>query len=385
MFADEHGVIDPIMQPVHDIVVASDPNALVNWIGKSKTARLLEQLAAESKPITHETLDKQLPNKAAIYLRGILVSGNLLPSRDEHLAALERKVAQLLATTGEPDDRKLLRSYATWHHLRKLRKASERSPLTKHQHQGAQTAIGEAKRTLEWLRVHGKALESCGQADIDHLMSEVTVSRRETIARFLKWCAKNGHAPKFSLPPYQRSIRAERIEEDQRWSLVKRLIHDEQLEPKDRFSGLLVLLYGQQVGRLSKLTKKDVETSGDGTMLRLGRTPALLPPPMNELALRLTERQHHRIRIADPGESPWLLRGQLPGTHIHPAYLGARLKKLGLPPRTSRNTAMISLAAKVPSAVLSELLGIHKTTAGVWREVASASNARYGSHLARRG
>ena len=68
----------------------------------------------------------------------------------------------------------------------------------------------------------------------------------------------------------------------------------------------------------------------------------------------------------------WLFRGRRPGRAAHPATLATRLRRLGLEPRTVRNSALLHLAEHLPAAVLADLLGLHLRTAEKWSTAAGS-------------
>jgi len=67
-----------------------------------------------------------------------------------------------------------------------------------------------------------------------------------------------------------------------------------------------------------------------------------------------------------------LFRGRRPGRAAHPATLATRLRRLGLEPRTVRNSALLHLAEHLPAAVLADLLGLHLRTAEKWSTAAGS-------------
>jgi hypothetical protein len=87
--------------------------------------------------------------------------------------------------------------------------------------------------------------------------------------------------------------------------------------------------------------------------------------------------------IGTPAGSKWLFPGLLPGRPITPARLADRLRALGIPARAGRRAALIDLAARLPAAVLADLLGLHPTTAVSWMHQAGADWNRYAAELAR--
>jgi hypothetical protein len=73
----------------------------------------------------------------------------------------------------------------------------------------------------------------------------------------------------------------------------------------------------------------------------------------------------------------WLFPGRRPGHPMHPTSLSHRLRGLGIEPRAARNTALLQLAAELPSLVLADLLGIHINTAERWNAAVGAPWANY--------
>ncbi len=87
--------------------------------------------------------------RAVEYLRALLVAHGALPVRDEQLARLERRVAGLLAAVADPDDRRVLTAFATWHVLQRVRWRAEHQPA-------AGTATRHLVRLDRWVATcHG--------------------------------------------------------------------------------------------------------------------------------------------------------------------------------------------------------------------------------------
>jgi hypothetical protein len=66
----------------------TNPATVVNWLGKSRPARLLGWLARTGEPITHDLLDDLPQDQALHYVREVLVNSGVLPARNEHLERL---------------------------------------------------------------------------------------------------------------------------------------------------------------------------------------------------------------------------------------------------------------------------------------------------------
>jgi hypothetical protein len=69
------------------------------------------------------------------------------------------------------------------------------------------------------------------------------------------------------------------LAQDQRWALVRRLLHDDGHDPVDRVAGLLVLLLGPRPGRIARLTTSHVSLDAGHTTLTLAATPNCIPNP----------------------------------------------------------------------------------------------------------
>jgi hypothetical protein len=65
------------------------------------------------------------------------------------------------------------------------------------------------------------------------------------------------------------------------------------------------------------------------------------------------------------------------------ARLADRLRALGIPTQAARRAALIDLAAKLPAAVLADLLDLHPTTAVHWMREAGGDWSRYAADIAR--
>ncbi|MEV7679881.1 hypothetical protein AB0O64_15175 [Streptomyces sp. NPDC088341] len=121
----------PEPEPISEAILPAQPRAVLCWINKVPARRaILNALAEGSGPVTHETLDRFPSVQAATNLRAILVAGGALPARDERLVILEKFLTKTLARVEAADERKILRSWVTWHHLRRLRRLPDGKHVT---------------------------------------------------------------------------------------------------------------------------------------------------------------------------------------------------------------------------------------------------------------
>ena len=153
------------------------------------------------RELTHAGLDELPDSKPLRHLRSVLVATGALPARDEHLVRLEQWITGTLAERGDPDQRALLRRYAIWHLLRRLRATQQRTEHASHtQVVVVQQHVRAAITLLDWLTARDRTLASARQGDLDTwLTSEhVTASPRSRTLRPL------GQTPEADQPRLRR-------------------------------------------------------------------------------------------------------------------------------------------------------------------------------------
>ncbi len=149
------------------------------------------------------------------------------------------------------------------------------------------------------------------------------------------------------------------------------MITDHQLAAPDRAAGLLVLLFAQPPGRITRLTPDHVLDTGEYVRLRLGREPVLVPTPLDDLLRELVPRRRGRSTIPPSREPTWLFHGIYPGRPLNPSSLSRRLIAIGVQPCQARNASLIDVASELPAYVVSRLLGYCQKTADNWYTEAS--------------
>ncbi|MGW8329386.1 hypothetical protein ACWGLE_15930 [Streptomyces sp. NPDC055897] len=385
VLSDENTTMRSDIEPVfHALLHVLPPLAVLRWTRSSTTCRsLLGTLATSSGPVTHALLDRLGPPKTVKAVRAALVAGGALPARDERLADLESWLAKTYLRVANPDDRKALRSFATWYHLRRLRRLPEGQPVTAGRAIAVRHEVRNIVRLMEWLEQQGTALGTCTQDHVDAWLADGPI-QRVLVRNFLLWASRRGHAVGLQAPWYRGDFTASVIARDHRWSQVQRLAGDDTLDVVDRAAGLLLLLLAQPPSRISLLRTDQVTDHGDKVTLQLGRTPVDLPPPLDDLLRVLVQRRVGHAAATPVQESNWLFPGGLAGRPMSPEHLAHRLRALGIRPRAARNTALMDLAAELPAVVVSRLLGFHQNTADTWQREASGFGSDYAADLARR-
>jgi hypothetical protein len=146
-----------------------------------------------------------------------------------------------------------------------------------------------------------------------------------------------------------------------------------------------VLLYAQPLTRISQLTTSHVLPAAQGhVQLRLGAKPLDLPAPLAAVFLQLARNRRGHAVIGHTDDHSWLFPGGVPGRPLNAPRLAHRLKQLQIPPRASRNTALMELATEMPAKVLSDLLGVSIESAVSWTQEAGQTRPGYAAEVARR-
>ncbi|WP_330433847.1 hypothetical protein OIC43_03455 [Streptomyces sp. NBC_00825] len=378
------GLMRTELEPVFQALLKPPPRTVLHWIHKVPARRaVLQTLATERGPLTHEVLDRFATAPTIAYLRAALVAAGALPDRDEQLARLERWLAKTIARVSSAEERRILRNYTNWQPLRRLRRLPAGQLVTHGRAETVRIEIRNVARLLEWLHEGGTTLATCTQDQMDAWLSDGPTTRA-TVRGFLLWTSRRGHSRPLTAPVISTYFAARTIGTDQRWALVRHLVHDEQLKVADRAAGLLLLLFAQPVGRISRLTTEHIVDRGDTLALNLGRVPAEIPAPLDDLIRQLVERRNGRAATVPLEEPKWLFHSIYPGQPIDPHTLGRRLKAIGVPPQLARHASLMDIASELPAVVISRLLGFHQSTGDNWTRESQGFGADYAAEVSRR-
>jgi hypothetical protein len=299
----DSGDLPPHMAPVFRALAASEPKTGLRWLASSAARTVLADANRGDQPLTHDSLDHLPPHKAIEHLRTVLVAGGVLPARDEQLARFEHWARDASRRVANPEEQRIVRLFATWHQLRRLRERSRRAELTAGQTHHARAEVRAAIALIAWLRDTGTTLADCTQRHIDRWLAE-NPPRNTRVRAFLLWTRSNHHTGDVDVPD-QRRARGTRtgIEDDHRWALVRRLLHDDSVSIQDRVAGLLLLLFGQPLSKVARLTRDQIVHDDTRTRIMLGAEPLDLPSPAGR-ARAPTRRQPTRPRRARTHRQP---------------------------------------------------------------------------------
>ena len=377
------GQMPAAYRPVFEAIVAArNPRTALNWLRNGAGAAVLAEIVTGQLEVSHDALDTHRHRHGADYLRHVLVAGRVLPDRDENLARLQRWVTDLLTGIDDPADRRLVQAYATWRVLHQLRQRATARPRPRTPTHNARVRITAAVDLLAWLRSRHITLADAGQGDVDLWLT--TAGPAAPDARdFLTWAADHHHAHQLTVPGHRRRD-GPATSPEQRWALLARLLHDDTLDLTDRVAGALLLCYGQQLSRITTITRDQITHRDDGTVhLRLGRGEITIPEPLAGLLLELQTNGRRYVGVGSPTDSPWLFPGLIPGRPLTASRLGERLRLLGIYAQAGRRATLTQLAATLPAAVIADLLQIAPTTAVRWVNQSGGDWTRYAAELAR--
>ena len=383
IFTPAGGTAAPELDRLREALAGVDrPDLMLDWLNKAGVRRTLLGVAAH-RGITHEALDVLPPGRTLVHLRSMLVAAGALPARDERLTALERWISQAITGRTDPGHRRALHGYAVWHHLRRLRGRLDGLPASRQQVKNVRDQVTAAVAFLDWLSARGLTLATCTQAELDQWLAGKSGHLARS-ANFVRWAVAHRHASRLTAPAARWTGPSGPLDQDRRWADARRLLHEETYPAADRVAGLLILLYAQKLNVITALTTQHVLHEDGRTLLRLGSRPIALPAPLDALVGALTTGRKAAGTSLLNVPSSWLFPGRRPGSPLTEDALAKRLHALGISPRQSRSTALFTLAADVPAAILAKTLGIHVKAAIQWQKISGGDWAAYAADVSSR-
>ena len=143
-------------------------------------------------------------------------------------------------------------------------------------------------------------------------------------------------------------------------------------------------IYAQKLSVIAALTTQHVLHEDGRTLLRLGSRPIVLPAPLDALVGALAGGRKIPGTSLLSVPSSWLFPGRRPGSPLTEDALGQRLHALGISPRHGRGTALFTLAADVPAAILAKTPGIRVKAAIQWQKISGGDWSTYAADVSRR-
>ncbi len=220
----------------HNIATAEHPITARRWLNKPSVSPVLSDLAAGRRALTHEALDELPDSPPLAHLRQVLVGVGALSERDEYMVRLELFLTDLLTSQPDPEQRKVLHRYAIWHLIRRLRRRNNGRPLTPQQFNSARQRTHAANAFLNWLTAHDLTLATCRQTDLDRWLTDDSATYRHTAGHFIRW-ARTNKLTTIHVPAVRWNGPTQPLDDEQRWHVARRLLHDDTLKPEDRLAG----------------------------------------------------------------------------------------------------------------------------------------------------
>ncbi|GHE39424.1 hypothetical protein GCM10018785_06300 [Streptomyces longispororuber] len=339
-----------------------EPRRVLNWLCSSRSARLLADLIATGRQLTHEDLDATATSRSAAmtaeYLRGLLMAYQVLPERDEPTARITRHLDPV--TARHPEHAVLLRAYVRWSLLTRARRHQRlRGGGATHRIHWAYTRINLAARFLTAMTARGLTLAEVTQ----HYVDDWLVGGRPRPATTYAALSSGPTAattPKALHVPHRPKADPVGLEEDSHWDLLHQCLTDATLPLEVRTAGAILLLFGQDLTRITALTTTALTTVDNTFFLTLDHAPIPLPVYLGHLLAHLARRAASTGWAANT-PADWLFPGHLPGAHLSAIAVSHRLTAPPhIPSRPARTTALITLSQDLPPAgAVADVLAFH--------------------------
>jgi hypothetical protein len=356
------GTIRPELVPLFESICAmSRPRSGILWLSKPYVPPILQALARGVVPLTHDGLSMLTPWRSVAHIRDLLVACGTLPPIDRFLFLFEQWLPTWLDDIDDPEHRKLLHRFGTWHILRRLRTAAQAGPIGHYRNQSARNQLRYAAAFLADMSTLGRALHQCTQADLDHWFVTAQRTAGQGAKTFLHWAIDHHHMSRLSLPATITG-HSPPISNRQRIDLIRRIHTDPSIKPIDQVIGLLILLYAQPLTRIVRLTLADITHDGDQLLIRLGDPPVPVPEPFADIVTTYLASRPNLTTATNPG-SQLLFPGRRAGQPIHPTSIRLRLHKLGIPNLNARTRAIRELLLQAPAPVVATMLNYNNERA----------------------
>lgn len=342
---------------------AERPESIYTWMRGAKAKALLTGLGTRDIALSHEAFDALPGSRSVEYLRELLIHHGMLPDRHRQLAAFEQWLAvRVQDLAGTPHIQAPIERFARWHHLKRLRALAGPGKTLNTAVRSAKQEITESGKFLLWLGTdHGLAIAGIRQAHVNEYLA-AGPSTRYAIRTFIVWLIKNKEIARLDIP-HRYAATKPMITQHRRIELIRRCVESNEAPLTFRVAALILLLFGQPVGKIAALKCSDLQALPDGLHLNLGNIPVLVPA---QIAPMFWEHLHHRPnQQTGNGGSQWLFPGTMPGQHIHADAMMGQLRALDIDLGGARNTALRGLVQELPPTLIANALGysyqvIHK-------------------------
>lgn len=374
------GQVHARLAPVFDEIAGSErPQTGIWWLRRKPGVgpALLGQMARGEVEISHDTFRALPSDRAHDYLRTLLAAVGVLEPFDPRVERMTPWLEQFL-TAVPVEQVGLLRRYARWQVLPRMRAASEQGRLTQTAANAQRRRIRVAAQFLAYLDSRGVSVQGATQAVLEDYQQQVRHSALRYEYGFIGWLRTSRINTALQVPSSPTPQPEVTVSDEHRWDIVERLLHEDTIRRYTRLGGLFTLLFAQPLSRIVAMRTEQV-TDHDGLFVTFADVPIQMPPVLDELI-----REH----LADRGKSlyasrgtRWLFPGGNPGRHLATENIRSQLVAIGMNPHEGRKAALYQLASTIPAPVLSELVGISQNNATQWAHLAARD---WGGYVASR-
>ena len=353
------------------------PSTTLKWMGYSPGYETVIELATGARELSHEGLDQVNRGMTTSFLRAALVTHGVLHPRPEQTTKFELAARTVVRELPAGEDRAQIRAFSLWQVQHDLARRERHGRTTEKSAQSSLRLVRAAVELCCWAATHNLTLAQVRQEHLDRWL-QVGSSSTASVRPFLRWAARGGLMAPLNADRKPARTHVEPIPNEERLTVVRRLLHDSDVDLRDRVAGCLILIYAQRLTRILSLKMDDVAIEGDRVCIHLGREPVELPEPLAQLTATLARNPAGRASTAIAGAEPrWLFQGMRVGEPLSHSRASRRLKRIGVRTLGGRTSAIGSLAAALPPTILAELLGISDTSASKWYRLAGGEWNRY--------
>jgi len=230
------------------------PESIYTWLRTNggASAELLRNVGNREIALSHEAFDALPRTHAVEHLRAILTHNQMLPMQeDRQLAIFEQWLDERLQQFETiPQVHSPMERFGKWHHLRRLKAASSETKQMNYAMRNAKQEITEAGKFLCWLLdEHGKIAVSMRQVHIDQYLDEGP-STRKHIRNFIRYLGREQTVVAVDVP-VRLAQTTPMLTQNQRLEHIRTLMEAVNISESIRVAGLLFLLFGIPIGRLS--------------------------------------------------------------------------------------------------------------------------------------
>ena len=168
------------------------------WLRNPDVRAMLTAFANGSVPITHTPIDAMESTRSATHLSELLAKHGVLDDRNRVVVQFQEWLGRKLPSYS-PETARLLKAFATWHHLRRMRAAADAGTLVPGAGLTAKQQVTVAGHLLTHLEEQGIAFQEVTQADIDAWMVGGP-STRHLARNFVIWEGKARQLPAVTIP-----------------------------------------------------------------------------------------------------------------------------------------------------------------------------------------